>query len=216
MNKTPELEGIDHVIAGLDIALRSVFATPKAYRKSPAIENKISEQDLSETERKKSIELMRINHVGEVCAQALYQGQALTARSEDVKNKMQEAAAEEVDHLSWCDERINELGGRTSLLNPLWYTGSLGLGTIAGLIGDKWSLGFLEETENQVEQHLAEHLHYLPENDQRSRAIVEQMKVDEAKHAQMAHENGAEELPAIVKSAMKGTANLMKVVAAKI
>jgi len=191
MNKTPELEGIDHVIAGLDIALRSVFATPKAYRKSPAIENKISEQDLSETERKKSIELMRINHVGEVCAQALYQGQALTARSEDVKNKMQEAATEEVDHLSWCDERINELGGRTSLLNPLWYTGSLGLGTIAGLIGDKWSLGFLEETENQVEQHLAEHLHYLPENDQRSRAIVEQMKVDEAKHAQMAHENGA-------------------------
>ena len=216
MNKTPQLEGIDHVIAGLDTALKSIFAKQSPNRKSPATAGKIPEQDLSELERKKSIELMRVNHVGEVCAQALYQGQALTARSAEVKDKMQEAAAEEIDHLSWCDERITELGGRTSLLNPIWYAGSLGLGTIAGLIGDKWSLGFLEETENQVEQHLAEHLDYLPENDHRSRAIVEQMKIDEAKHAQMAHDNGAEELPTIIKSAMKSTANLMKVVAAKI
>ena len=216
MNKTPQLEGIDHVIAGLDTALKSIFAKQSPNRKNPAAAEKIPEQDLSELERKKSIELMRVNHVGEVCAQALYQGQALTARSAEVKDKMQEAAAEEVDHLSWCDERITELGGRTSLLNPIWYAGSVGLGTIAGLIGDKWSLGFLEETENQVEQHLAEHLDYLPENDQRSRAIVEQMKIDEAKHAQMAHDNGAEELPTIIKNAMKSTANLMKVVAAKI
>ena len=216
MNKTPQLEGIDHVIAGLDTALKSIFAKQSPKRKSPAAAGKIPEQDLSELERKKSIELMRVNHVGEICAQALYQGQALTARSAEVKDKMQEAAAEEVDHLSWCDERITELGGRTSLLNPIWYAGSLGLGTLAGLIGDKWSLGFLEETENQVEQHLAEHLDYLPENDQRSRAIVEQMKIDEAKHAQMANDNGAEELPTIIKSAMKNTANLMKVVAAKI
>ena len=216
MNKTPELEGIDHVISRLDIALRSIFSKPSPNRKNPATEKKIPEQDLSDQVRQKSIELMRINHVGEVCAQALYQGQALTARSTVVKNKMQEAAAEEIDHLSWCDERITELGGRTSLLNPIWYVGSLGLGTAAGLIGDKWSLGFLEETENQVEQHLAEHLDYLSENDRRSRAIVEQMKIDEAKHAQMAHNNGAEELPAVIKNTMKVTANLMKIVAAKI
>ena len=216
MNKTPEFKGFDPVIAGLDTALRSIFAKQNPNRENPAAAKKIPEQDLSHSEQKKSIELMRINHVGEVCAQALYQGQALTARSSEVKNKMQEAAAEEVDHLSWCDERIAELGGRTSLLNPIWYLGSLGLGTVAGLIGDKWSLGFLEETENQVEQHLAEHLNYLPENDQRSRAIVEQMKLDEAKHAQMAHDNGAAELPESAKSLMKATANIMKLIAAKV
>ena len=216
MNKVPQLEGIDHLISGIDVALRSLFAKPNANRCNPATKKTISEHDLSATERQKSIELMRINHVGEICAQALYQGQAITARSANVKNKMQEAAEEEVDHLSWCAERITELNGRTSLLNPLWYTGSLTLGTLAGLFGDKWSLGFLEETEKQVEQHLAEHLDYLPENDQRSRAIVTQMKIDEAKHAQMAHDNGAQELPTLVKSAMKSTAQLMKIVAAKI
>lgn len=216
MNKSPQLEGFDHVISGMDDALRAIFAKPSATRASPAKEKKVAENNLSDAERTQSIELMRVNHVGEVCAQALYQGQAITARSESVKHKMQDAAQEEIDHLSWCDERINELGGRTSLLNPVWYAGSLTLGTIAGLIGDKWSLGFLEETENQVEQHLAEHLDHLPENDKRSRAIVEQMKIDEAKHAQMAHDNGAQELPELVKVAMKGTAKIMKLVAAKI
>ena len=216
MSHSPRLDGIDNVITGLDEALRAIFSKPVARRINPANDKNVTENELSDLEQQKSIELMRINHVGEVCAQALYQGQAITARSIDVKNKMNEAAQEEIDHLSWCDERITELGGRTSLLNPLWYSGSLALGTIAGIMGDKWSLGFLEETENQVEQHLAEHLDYLPEQDERSRAIVEQMKVDEAKHAQMAKDNGAAELPLIVKNAMKGTAKAMKVIAAKI
>ena len=216
MSKAPQPEGIDTIIISLDTALRSIFAKPSASRANPAKSENTSESHLSNTERKNSIELMRINHVGEVCAQALYQGQAITARSESVKQKMNTAAQEEVDHLSWCDERIKELGGRTSLLNPVWYAGSLTLGTIAGVIGDKWSLGFLEETENQVEQHLAEHLDELPENDHRSRAIVKQMKIDEAKHAQMAHDNGAAELPEFAKSLMKGTANIMKLVAAKV
>ena len=216
MRKKPELEGIDNIIEGLDTALRSLFAKPSASRENPAKKNTIAKNELSDDERQKSIELMRINHVGEVCAQALYQGQAISARSKIVKEKMQIAAQEEVDHLSWCDERIKELGGRPSLLNPFWYASSLAMGTIAGVMGDKWSLGFLEETENQVEQHLAEHLDQLPENDHRSRAIVEQMKIDEAKHAQMAHNNGAEELPELAKNMMKGTANVMKLVAAKI
>ena len=216
MSKAPQPEGIDTIIISLDTALRSIFAKPSASRANPAKSQTTPESDLSDTERKKSIELMRINHVGEVCAQALYQGQAITARSESVKQKMNTAAQEEVDHLSWCDERIKELGGRTSLLNPIWYAGSLTLGTIAGAIGDKWSLGFLEETENQVEQHLAEHLDELSENDHRSRAIVKQMKIDEAKHAQMAHDNGAAELPEFAKKLMKGTANIMKLVAAKV
>ncbi len=216
MSQSPRLEGIDNVIAGLDEALRAIFSKPEARRINPANDKNMTENDLSDSEKRKSIELMRINHVGEVCAQALYQGQAITARSEDVKNKMHEAAQEEIDHLSWCNERITELGGRTSLLNPLWYSGSLALGTIAGIMGDKWSLGFLEETENQVEQHLAEHLEYLPEQDERSRAIVTQMKIDEAKHAQMAKDNGAAELPLIVKNAMKCTAKAMKTIAAKV
>ncbi len=216
MNQQPRLEGIDTIISGLDDALRAMFTKPTAARVNPADDKKMTETELSDAERLKSIELMRINHVGEVCAQALYQGQAMTAKTSDVKEKMQEAAQEELDHLSWCSDRITELGGRTSLLNPVWYTGSLAMGAIAGAIGDKWSLGFLEETENQVEQHLAEHLDHLPENDLRSRTIVEQMKIDEAKHAQMAHDNGAAELPKVVKHMMKGTANVMKVVAAKI
>ena len=216
MNEQPRLEGIDTIISGLDDALRAVFVKPRAGRINPANNKKITDVELSDEERQKSIELMRINHVGEVCAQALYQGQAMTAKTSDVKEKMKEAAQEELDHLSWCNDRITELGGHTSLLNPVWYTGSLAMGAMAGAIGDKWSLGFLEETENQVEQHLAEHLHQLPENDLRSRTIVEQMKIDEAKHAQMAHDNGAEELPKAVKHMMKGTANMMKLIAAKI
>lgn len=216
MNQQARLEGVDNIISGLDKTLRAIFVKPTANRVNPADDKKTTETELSDSERQKSIELMRINHVGEVCAQALYQGQAMTAKTSDVKEKMQEAAQEELDHLSWCDERITELGGRTSLLNPVWYTGSLAMGAIAGAIGDKWSLGFLEETENQVEQHLAEHLDHLPENDHRSRAIVEQMKLDEAKHAQMAHDNGAAELPVAVKSMMKRTAGVMKFVAAKI
>ena len=216
MKNSTQIEGIDLIITSVDEALRSVFSKPIAQRINPADDKHVTETELSDSERNQSIELMRINHVGEVCAQALYQGQALTAKSADVKEKMQEAASEEIDHLSWCDQRLTELGGRPSYLNPLWYSGSFILGAVAGAIGDKWSLGFLEETENQVEKHLAEHLDYLPEKDRRSREIVNQMKIDEAKHAQMAHESGAADLPSPVKTGMKLTADLMKKVAAKI
>jgi len=215
MINKPQLFGIDNVIHELDSALRSVFAKPKGTRQSPA-EKVDTTCELTEQEAQQSIELMRVNHVGEVCAQALYQGQALTARSHDVKEKMSHAADEEIDHLDWCEQRIDELGGRVSVLNPLWYAGSLALGAGAGLFGDKWSLGFLKETETQVEQHLEDHLTKLPEQDLRSRAIVEQMKLEEAEHAQMADDNGAAELPALVKSGMTGTAKLMKLIATKV
>ena len=152
---------------------------------------------------------MRVNHVGEVCAQALYQGQALTSRSEDVRLKMQEAATEEIDHLNWCYQRIEQLNSHTSYLNPLWYAGSFTLGVVAGLAGDKWSLGFLAETEKQVVKHLESHLERLPDQDLVSRAIVSQMAIDEAKHADMAEENGAEELPEAVKELMRATASIM-------
>jgi ubiquinone biosynthesis monooxygenase Coq7 len=146
---------------------------------------------------------MRVNHCGEICAQALYQGQALTARNPAARAALEQAAAEETDHLAWTAQRIGELGGRVSLLNPLWYAGSFALGAAAGLLGDKWSLGFLAETERQVEGHLEGHLDRLPPQDAKSRAIIDQMKADEARHARAAVEHGAAELPEPVKSAMK-------------
>jgi ubiquinone biosynthesis monooxygenase Coq7 len=159
---------------------------------------------------------MRVNHVGEVCAQALYQGQALTAKNPEAKLALEAAAREETDHLAWCESRINELGGRKSLLNPLWYAGSFALGATAGMLGDKWNLGFLAETERQVEAHLDEHLRQLPEQDAKSRAIVEQMKEDEIRHAQTAVHYGAAELPAPVKVAMRGMSMVMKRIAHRI
>ena len=216
MSQKNTLYGIDRIISELDNALRSLFAKPNAQRTNPADNTDVIDDELSETDIAKSIELMRINHVGEICAQALYQGQAITAKSTDTRDKMQHAAQEEVDHLSWCEDRLTELGGRPSLLNPVWYVGSLLIGTATGAIGDEWSLGFLKETENQVEQHLAGHLNELPVGDNRSRAIVEQMKFDEAEHAKMAEDNGAAELPMIVKGLMTTSAKAMKVIAAKI
>jgi len=159
--------------------------------------------------RNTSASLMRVNHVGEVCAQALYQGQALTSRSVEVREKMNEAAEEEIDHLNWCFRRIEQLDSHTSYLNPIWYLGSFALGLGAGLAGDKWSLGFLAETERQVVEHLESHLDRLPEEDTVSRAIVAQMAEDEAKHAEMAMRNGAAELPEFIKRAMKATARIM-------
>jgi len=159
---------------------------------------------------------MRVNHVGEVCAQALYQGQALTSRSASVKNKMQEAANEEVDHLNWCYQRIEELNGHTSYMNPLWYIGAFSIGVGAGLAGDKWSLGFLAETEQQVVEHLESHLERLSEKDTISRAIVSQMIIDEAQHAQMAIDNGAAELPSVVKQLMRISAKVMTSVSEKV
>jgi len=159
---------------------------------------------------------MRVNHVGEVCAQALYQGQALTSRSPAVRDKMNKAANEEIDHLNWCYQRIQELDSHTSHLNPFWYLGSFTLGVGAGLAGDKWSLGFLAETEKQVVEHLESHLARLPIEDTVSRAIVEQMAADEAQHAAMAMENGAAELPQSIKKLMKLTANLMTTLSERI
>ncbi|MFT5573433.1 MAG: ubiquinone biosynthesis monooxygenase Coq7 [Cryomorphaceae bacterium] len=207
---------IDQLVSSLDHGLRSTFNKPIAKRSSPAeaIDNDpiAAEPDLQRI----SAELMRVNHVGEVCAQALYQGQALTSRSESVRQEMQLAANEEIDHLNWCYQRIEELDSHTSYLNPIWYLGSFALGLGAGLAGDKWSLGFLAETERQVVQHLESHLLRLPEEDMISRAVVSQMAEDEAHHAQMAVDNGAAELPEMVKQAMRVTAKFMTTVSEKI
>lgn len=165
---------------------------------------------------KHSAGLMRVNHTGEVCAQALYQGQAITARSPEIREQMQHAANEEVDHLAWCKTRLTELNSHTSYLNPLWYTGSLALGVIAGLAGDKWSLGFLAETERQVTKHLENHLEQLPINDLKSRKIVEQMRIDEQQHAHLADKMGAAELPEPIKIGMRCMSKIMTTIAYKI
>ena len=205
---------LDQLITAFDNSLRTVFATPQASRPSPA--KQAEEATLSETEKRDVVGLMRVNHVGEVCAQALYQGQALTARNPEARAALEEAAREETDHLAWCEQRLNELGGRKSLLNPLWYGGAFALGAVAGALGDKWNLGFLAETERQVEAHLDGHLQQLPEQDARSRAIVEQMKVDEAKHAQTALDHGGAPLPLPVKLAMRLAADVMRKTASRV
>ena len=198
---------LDQLIIALDSGLRTVFASPHAARAYPAT---APEATLSDTERKYAAALMRVNHVGEVCAQALYSGQSLTAKNEAVRADMRQAAAEETDHLAWCEQRLNELGGRKSLLNPLWYGGAFTMGLVAGALGDQWNLGFLAETERQVEAHLDGHLQQLPEADVRSRAVVEQMKTDEAQHAQTAVNHGAAALPVPVQHAMRFAANVMR------
>ena len=211
---------IDNIIGALDNGMRVLFADPQPKRRSPTVTDRALNQqpdqivDDSES-RQRSVALMRVNHVGEVCAQALYQGQAITSRSENVKRKMRVAAEEEIDHLQWCAERIAELDGKTSIFNPLWYMGSFALGVSAGVAGDKWSLGFLAETERQVVDHLRSHLQRLPSNDHRSRAIVEQMVIDETQHAEMAEDSGAAELPQWVKSAMRATAKVMTSISEK-
>ena len=198
---------LDQLIIALDSGLRTVFASPHAARAYPAT---APEATLSDTERKYAAALMRVNHVGEVCAQALYSGQSLTAKNEAVRADLRQAAAEETDHLAWCEQRLHELGGRKSLLNPLWYGGAFTMGLVAGALGDKWNLGFLAETERQVEAHLDGHLQQLPEADARSRAVVEQMKTDEAQHAQTAVNHGAAALPVPVQHAMRFAANVMR------
>jgi ubiquinone biosynthesis monooxygenase Coq7 len=152
---------------------------------------------------------MRVNHAGEICAQALYHGQAMTARSQDARQALEHAAAQETEHLAWTEQRIDELGGRVSVLNPLLYAGSLAIGAVSGLLGDKWNLGFLAETERQVEGHLDGHLERLPEDDHKSRAIVAQMKADEAEHARTALDHGGAELPLPAKQAMRAASRLM-------
>lgn len=204
------------MFSALDNGLRATFAKPNAKRESPAEACDSDPIAGDEELRRLSASLMRVNHVGEVCAQALYQGQALTSRSSEVREKMQHAADEEIDHLNWCFKRIEELDGHTSYFNPVWYLGSFALGVGAGLAGDKWSLGFLAETEKQVVEHLNSHLDRLPEEDTVSRAVVAQMAEDEARHAEMAVENGAADLPAPVKEMMRRTARIMTTVSEKI
>ncbi len=216
MTHRKQFSVVDQLIMGLDKGLRSSFTQPNAERPSPA--HSIAHDPIAEEPhlQQKSAALMRVNHVGEVCAQALYQGQALTSRSQEVRSKMQEAAAEEVDHLNWCYHRISALDGHTSYLNPIWYAGSFALGVAAGVAGDKWSLGFLAETERQVVEHLETHLERLPEEDIVSRAVVTQMAVDEAKHADMAEESGAAELPQSIKNLMRVTAKFMTTLSERI
>jgi ubiquinone biosynthesis monooxygenase Coq7 len=203
-----DYSALDRLVINLDQAVRTLFGRPAVTeRANPAAA--LPEEDLSEAERDHIGRLMRINHTGEVCAQALYQGQALTARLAAVRDSMERAAAEENDHLDWCEARIHELGGRTSYLNPLWYAGSFMLGATAGLAGDRWSLGFVAETEHQVEDHLDDHLGQVPQVDQRTRAILEQMKSDEINHATKAIEAGGASLPAPVRFAMKMMSRVM-------
>jgi len=206
---------IDRIIASMDEALRiSTGAAPSAERENPAGE--IPSASLDRDERRHVAGLMRINHTGEVCAQALYAGQAATARHDETREAMQQAADEEIDHLAWCEERLKELDSRPSILNPLWYAGSFAIGAIAGFAGDQWSLGFVKETEIQVEAHLEDHLERLPESDGRSQAILDQMKEDEANHAEMAEAAGARDLPKPIQSAMAFTAGIMKTLAYRI
>jgi ubiquinone biosynthesis monooxygenase Coq7 len=198
---------IDSLILEFDKALRTVFASAPTARAMPGQD--LPDLPLDEGARVHAAALMRVNHVGEVCAQALYQGQALTCRDPAIRQALRQAAWEETEHLNWTERRIDELGGRKSLLNPLWYAGSLAIGMVAGKLGDDWSLGFLAETERQVESHLDSHLASLPVQDQRSRAVVDQMKADEIRHAETAVHWGARELPAPVKAAMKSIAKVM-------
>jgi 3-demethoxyubiquinol 3-hydroxylase len=198
---------MDLLFTAADRALRTLFTRPRAARPCPVIPG--DETRLSGSEQRLSAALMRVNHVGEVCAQALYTAQALSTRNPALRRHFEKAAAEETDHLAWTSERIKELGDRTSLLNPLWYAGAFGIGLIAGRLGDNISLGFLIETERQVEAHLESHLDLLPEGDHASRSIVVQMKEDEAGHAASALEAGGIELPAPVKELMRAAARVM-------
>lgn len=199
---------VDQCLIQLDQAVRTVFGRPPGTgRVNPT--TVVVEAELDSAEQKQSIRLMRINHTGEICAQALYQGQALTARGEAVRERLQQAAAEENDHLHWCKVRIQELGGYPSLLNPLFYGGSFVIGTLNGKIGDRWNLGFVVETEHQVVRHLEAHLHRLSPQDFKSRAVLETMKEDERRHATTASEAGGVPLPLGVRLLMKAASKVM-------
>lgn len=197
----------DQVILEVDRVLRTLLAPARSVRPVPG--DASPETVFDADQRRHVVGLMRVNHCGEICAQALYQGQALTSRDPLVRDALRHAAIEETEHLAWTERRIAELGGRKSYLNPLWYFGSLTLGLAAGALGDKWNLGFLAETERQVEAHLDGHLQSLPDGDERSRAIVDQMRLDEIQHAETAVHHGAAVLPSAIKSAMKMAAKVM-------
>lgn len=198
---------LDKFIVEFDKGVRTLFS--QAYSVRPHPDAGLAEGGLSDEDKSKAAALMRVNHCGEICAQALYQGQALTARDPLVQRKLGEAAQEETEHLAWTAQRVHELGGHLSVLNPLWYGSSLAIGAIAGLLGDKWNLGFLSETERQVGAHLQSHLNELPDKDARSRAVVRQMFIDEVQHSEMAIKLGASELPVPVKLAMQLSGRVM-------
>lgn len=200
---------LDTLISEVDSALRTLLPPSQRTPARPSPATNISDSPLSPQEKKHISGLMRVNHAGEVCAQALYQGQALTAQLTHIKKQMTEAAAEEVDHLAWCEERLDELGSKPSRLNPLWYSGSIILGALAGLAGDKVSLGFVAETERQVTRHLQQHLKAIPAEDKKTKAILTRMQDDEEHHAHTAMEAGAIELPQMVKRLMAVVSKLM-------
>ncbi|HSD53925.1 MAG TPA: 2-polyprenyl-3-methyl-6-methoxy-1,4-benzoquinone monooxygenase [Burkholderiales bacterium] len=212
MNST--VPSIDDAIIAFDKLLRTVAGPAHATRSNPA--DSVAEAPLGDTDRAHAAALMRVNHCGEVCAQALYQGQALASQNTPLKHALEQAAREEEDHLAWTEERIAELGGHTSLLNPLWYAGSLAIGFAAGKAGDAWNLGFLKETERQVEAHLQGHLDRLAAADARTRVVIEAMQRDEAGHARTAEALGARELPWLVKSAMRAAAKVMTTVSYRV
>jgi 3-demethoxyubiquinol 3-hydroxylase len=211
MSRTRHYSPLDRLLIEIEHALGTTIGNPPAERPNPA--GLIEDPHLEEDARRHAAGLMRINHVGEVCAQALYFGQAAVARDEATREHLLQAAQEETDHLAWCAERLRELHDRPSLFNPLWYGGSYAIGALAGLRGDGWNLGFVVETERQVESHLDEHLGSLPAGDERSRAILRQMKDDEARHADQALAFGARELPRPVPQLMALASTLMKLVA---
>ncbi|NCV72200.1 MAG: 2-polyprenyl-3-methyl-6-methoxy-1,4-benzoquinone monooxygenase [Burkholderiaceae bacterium] len=219
------LSPIDHLIGEFDTALRAIAGganysrpVPKANIQKGLNEEQVltSDLDLSPQDRTHVAGLMRVNHVGEVCAQALYQSQKFLAKTPETRALLDQAAKEEMDHMAWCEERLKELDSRPSLLNPLWYAGAFGIGLVAGLAGDRWSLGFVAETEKQVERHLDDHLEQLPEGDLRSRAIVEQMRIDEIEHGTSAIAAGGQELPRPLQTLMAGISKIMTTTAYKI
>ena len=204
-NLTP----IDRIIAGIDYALRTVNSEPtRAARPNPAAN--VAEAELTDQEKAHAAGLMRVNHAGEIAAQGLYQGHAAVARDATIQAQMEQAADEELDHLAWCEQRLEELDSGPSVLRPLWYAGSFAIGAASGVLGDKWSLGFIEETERQVSEHLSGHLDGLPENDSRSRAIVSQMRDEEEVHGENAKKAGAAPLPTTVRELMRAIAGVMK------
>jgi len=210
----PRLTLLDRLIEEFDRGLRTVAAANVAARPNPA---GATAESVSEPQaRRRAAGLMRVNHAGEIAAQALYHGQALTARNPEVRRALLDAARDETDHLAWCEQRVRELGDRTSLLAPLWYAGSFAIGALAGLAGDRTSLGFVAETERQVIEHLESHMHELPADDERSRRIVEQMQSDEARHGSEARAAGGHELPRPVRELMRRTARVMTVTAFRV
>lgn len=209
INMIRHFSRIDCLLNEFDTALRAICVPEHraVSRVSPATD--LVEASMNEAEKRHVAGLMRVNHAGEVCAQALYQGQGLTAKVEHLKSQLNEAAKEEIDHLGWCEERLQQLGSSPSRLNPLWYTGSFLLGVFAGLAGDRWSLGFLAETERQVSLHLQAHLERLPPQDAKTRAIIAQMEKDESNHAETAMHAGAANLPGVVRRFMQYTAKCL-------